>query len=87
MKSVGSITLGTAIVCLGLVVAIAGQQPAPKATTEAPAPAPKPYAPVVKDAPTAPVKPPPALTRDPVQKALPPWAQIIVGTRDPLQRR
>ena len=33
MKSVGSITLGTAIVCLGLVVAIAGQQPAPKATT------------------------------------------------------
>jgi len=31
MKSVGSITLGTTIVCLGLVVALAGQQPAPKA--------------------------------------------------------
>jgi len=31
MKSVGSITLGTAFVCLGLVVALAGQQPAPKA--------------------------------------------------------
>jgi len=35
MKSVGSITLGTAVVCLGLVVAIAGQQPAPKAPTSA----------------------------------------------------
>ncbi|MDP2322201.1 MAG: DUF1592 domain-containing protein [Acidobacteriota bacterium] len=31
MKSVGSITLGTMFVCLGLVVALAGQQPAPKA--------------------------------------------------------
>ena len=36
MKSVGSITLGTAFVCLGLVVALAGQQPAPKATASAP---------------------------------------------------
>ena len=35
MKSVGSITLGTAVVCLGLVVALAGQQPAPKAPTSA----------------------------------------------------
>jgi hypothetical protein len=36
MKSVGSITLGTAAVCLGLVVALAGQQPAPKPPTSAP---------------------------------------------------
>ncbi len=35
MKSVGSITLGTAVVCLGLVVALAGQQPAPKPPTSA----------------------------------------------------
>ena len=45
---------------------------APVILRDPPAPAPKPYAPVVKDAPNAPVKPPPALTRDPVQKALPP---------------
>ena len=36
MKSVGSITLGAAFVCLGLVVVTAGQQPAPKAPTSAP---------------------------------------------------
>ncbi len=36
MKSVGSITLGTAFVCLGLVVALAGQQPAPKAAAPVP---------------------------------------------------
>src|SRR6187431_3164810 len=37
MKSVGSITLGTAVVCLGLVVALAGQQPAPKPQGSVPA--------------------------------------------------
>ena len=42
MKSVGSITLGTTFVCLGLVVALAGQQPAPKAPGSVPAPATKP---------------------------------------------
>ena len=36
MKSVGSISLGTAIVCLGLVTALAAQQPAPKAAPSAP---------------------------------------------------
>ncbi len=43
MKSVGSISLGTAVVCLGLVAVIAGQQPAPKsvAVTGAAAAAPK----------------------------------------------
>ena len=37
MKSVGSITLGTAAVCLGLVVVLAGQQPAPKPVPSVPA--------------------------------------------------
>ncbi|MFA5911817.1 MAG: DUF1592 domain-containing protein [Vicinamibacterales bacterium] len=41
MKSVGSITLGTAVVCLGLVVVTAAQQPAPKAPAPVPAPAAK----------------------------------------------
>ena len=44
MKSVGSITLGTAVVCLGLVVALAGQQPAPRAATAVPTPTAKPAA-------------------------------------------
>ena len=44
MNSVGSISLGTAVVCLGLVTALAAQQPAPKpasapARTPAAAPA------------------------------------------------
>lgn len=38
MKSVGSIFLGTVVVCLGLVAVLAGQQPAPKALTSAPKP-------------------------------------------------
>ena len=42
MKSVGSITLGTTLVCLGLVVALAGQQPAPKSPGSVPAPVAKP---------------------------------------------
>ena len=37
MKNVGSISLGTAFVCLGLVTALAAQQPAPKASVPAPA--------------------------------------------------
>jgi len=37
MKSVGSITLGTAAVCLGLVVVLAGQQSAPKPVPSVPA--------------------------------------------------
>ena len=43
MKSVGSISLGTVVVCLGLVSVIAGQQPAPKSVpvTGAAAAAPK----------------------------------------------
>ncbi len=44
MKSFGSITLGTAAVCLGLVGALAGQQPAPK-------PVPSVLAPAVADKP------------------------------------
>src|SRR5688500_10373134 len=36
MKSVGSISLGTAMVCLGLVTALAAQQPAPKTPASAP---------------------------------------------------
>ncbi len=36
MKSVGSISLGTAVVCLGLVTALAAQQPAPKTPASAP---------------------------------------------------
>ncbi len=32
MRSVGSLSLGTAALCLGLVTAIAAQQPAPKST-------------------------------------------------------
>jgi mono/diheme cytochrome c family protein len=35
MKSAGSISLGTAVLCLGLVTAIAAQQPAPKSTSAA----------------------------------------------------
>jgi hypothetical protein len=51
MKSVGSITLGTAVVCLGLVVALAGQQPAPKTVTSVPTTTAKPAAaPVSKPA-------------------------------------
>src|SRR5688572_20377841 len=37
MKSVGSASVGTAIVCLGLVTALAAQQPASKAPVPAPA--------------------------------------------------
>ena len=44
MKSVGSITLGTAVVCLGLVVAIAGQQPAPRVAASVPTTTAKPAA-------------------------------------------
>lgn len=44
MKSVGSITLGTAVVCLGLVVALAGQQPAPRVAAAVPTPTAKPAA-------------------------------------------
>ena len=44
MRSVGSITLGTAVVCLGLVVAIAGQQPAPKVEASVPTTTAKPAA-------------------------------------------
>ena len=44
MRSVGSITLGTAVVCLGLVVAIAGQQPAPKVAASVPTTTAKPAA-------------------------------------------
>jgi mono/diheme cytochrome c family protein len=36
MNSVGSISLGTAVVCLGLVTALAAQQPAPKTPASAP---------------------------------------------------
>ena len=39
MKSVGSITLGTLFVCLGLVVVLAGQQPAARPSAPAAAPA------------------------------------------------
>lgn len=39
MRNVGSISLGTVVVCLGLVAVLAGQQPAPKAPTSAPNPA------------------------------------------------
>ena len=47
MRSAGSISLGTAVLCLGLVTAIAAQQPAaPKLTPSAP----KPVAPVTKPA-------------------------------------
>ena len=45
MMSAGSISFGTAVLCLGLVTAIAAQQPAPKAPSSAPKPvaaAPKP---------------------------------------------
>ena len=42
MKSVGSISLGTAVVCLGLVTALAAQQPAPKTPVSTPS---KPAAP------------------------------------------
>ncbi len=44
MRSVGSITLGTAVVCLGLVVAIAGQQPAPRVAASVPTTTAKPAA-------------------------------------------
>ena len=44
MRSVGSITLGTAVVCLGLVVAIAGQHPAPKVAASVPTTTAKPAA-------------------------------------------
>src|SRR5688572_26778339 len=37
MNSVGSISLGTTMVCLGLVTALAAQQPAPKTPASAPA--------------------------------------------------
>ena len=37
MKSVGSVSLGTAVVCLGLVTALAAQQPASKAPVPPPA--------------------------------------------------
>ena len=37
MKSVGSISLGTTVVCLGLATALAAQQPAPKPPASAPA--------------------------------------------------
>ncbi len=37
MNSVGSISLGTTVVCLGLVTALAAQQPAPKPSTPVPA--------------------------------------------------
>src|SRR5918993_1086822 len=37
MNSVGSISLGTTVVCLGLVTALAAQQPAPKAPATVPA--------------------------------------------------
>jgi hypothetical protein len=37
MNSVGSISLGTTVVCLGLVTALAAQQPAPKTPVSAPA--------------------------------------------------
>ena len=37
MKSVGSVSLGTAVMCLGLVTALAAQQPASKAPVPAPA--------------------------------------------------
>ena len=36
MKSVGSISLGTAVMCLGLFTALAAQQPAPTAPPSAP---------------------------------------------------
>ena len=49
MKSAGTISLGTAVVCLGLVTALAAQQPAPKA---APAPAR-----TAQTTPSAPAKP------------------------------
>ena len=39
MKSVRSISLGTSVLCLGLVTVLAGQQPAPKPATSVPAPA------------------------------------------------
>ncbi len=37
MRSAGSISLGTAVLCLGLVTAIAAQQPAPKTSAAKPA--------------------------------------------------
>ncbi len=54
MKSVGSITLGTASVCLGLVVALAGQQPAPTTARSVPAPAAQPAVSHVTAKPAAP---------------------------------
>src|SRR5688572_32486768 len=61
MNSVGSVSLGTAVVCLGLATALAAQQPASKAPVPAPAktaaPSPTIEKPKATPATTASIKP------------------------------
>jgi mono/diheme cytochrome c family protein len=57
MKSVGSISLGTAVVCLGLVTVLAAQQPAPTAPPSAPTRTPAAAKPAVSHQAAAPAKP------------------------------
>jgi hypothetical protein len=81
MRSAGSISLGTAAVCLGLVTVLAGQQSGPASQTSVPKTAP--VKPAVASKPAAP-KPAPAVSHDaPVKSGAALSAAQVPGHIDP----